>query len=779
MLLAVLVGFIFAPIAPLLFQILRDRLGWVVPLVPLGLFIYFASQFQAVSEGTVYIANYEWVPELGVNLNFRLDSLSMIFALLITGIGTLVFTYAGGYLHGNANLGKFYAYLLMFMASMLGVVLANNLMLIFVFWELTSISSYLLISFYSHRAISREAGRTALTVTGAGGLSLLAGLILLGIVADTNVISDIVPLHEEVVHHDLYLPVLILVAIGAFAKSAQFPFHFWLPGAMEAPAPVSAYLHSATMVKAGIYLLARMNPILGHTDEWLYLITIVGGITMLLGGYLSWQQTDVKKILAYTTISALGIIVFTLGLSSGTATKAAILFLIIHSLYKGAFFMVGGIIDHETGTRDINQLGGLYRLMPFTAIGAALAGLSMAGVPPMLGFWGKEVIYEATDHAEDLSPLILTAVAIIGNLFNVTAAAIVAIRPFYGEEKHTPKHAHEAPFTMWLGPIVLGIVSFLLGFLPFGILPDDILEMLLKEPVATVYGSEYDVHLEFHLNFLFFLSVITIIGGLILFFLVDRLRPVVAPFQKAMENFSPTAGYKAFINGTLKLANMQGELLKRSYLRYYITVVLIFFVTLIGLVLVREADTIAEFNVDDVRVHEAMIALGMVVAALIATQTQSRLAAVASLGIVGLGVTTFYILFSAPDLAMTQVAIETLTVILFVLILYRLPRFEQHSTNRARLRDAIIASAFGATMTILILIILSAPLDSRITPFFAQRSYIEAHGANVVNVILVDFRGIDTMGEITVLSIAAIGVFALLKLDLENGDDDEENDDDE
>ncbi len=763
MLLAVLLGFVLAPLAPIIVRLTRGYAGWVMALLPLGLTLYFASRLTTIQSGTALVASYEWAPSLDVDLLFRLDGLSMLFALIISGVGTSVFLYGGGYLHHHPQLGRFYVYLSIFMASMLGLVLADNIILIFVFWELTSISSYWLISFYHDKEASREAAKQALIVTGAGGLAMLAGLILLGIIAESWQVSEIVGHAEAIQAHDLYLPALVLVLLGAFSKSAQFPFHFWLPGAMEAPAPVSAYLHSATMVKAGIYLLARLHRALAGTPEWDVLVIGVGGVTMLMGGFIAWQQTDVKRILAYTTVSGLGIITFLLGVGTELAVMAALLFLLVHSLYKGALFMVGGTLDHETGTRDITHMGGLARAMPYTALAAGIAALSMAGIPPLLGFIGKEIIYEATLDAEHLPIILLTGVAVLGNLFNVTAAGMVAITPFYGQRGHTPKHPHRAPLSMWLSPMLLGGASLALGL--FSV---PLLQPLLEQAVLATYGHAEHVKLGlFHgLTPMLALSGVTIAGGVVLFAGVARWRPLVAPLDALAQRLGPARLYQVGLQGVLDLAALESRWILKPALRQYLRVIIMTFVALVGLELWREADFNALIGEIDLRFYEGLLLLLIVVATLAATHFEARLGAVMALGVVGYSIAGVYILYGAPDLAMTQFAIETLTVVLFVLVIYRLPKFIALSQPRSRLVDGVIAAGLGVIMTLFTLMVISMPLESRLSPFFAEAAYLEAHGRNVVNVILVDFRGFDTMGEITVLALAALGVYALLKLNL-------------
>ncbi|WP_119070228.1 putative monovalent cation/H+ antiporter subunit A [Aggregatilinea lenta] len=762
--LAVISGFAAAPAVPLLYRLAREKTGWIVALLPLSLFVYFASLLGRIVDGQIVTAAVEWVPSLDVNLTFRTDGLSLVFALIITGIGTLVFLYGGAYLHGHAFTGRFYTAITLFMASMLGVVMADNIILLFVFWELTSFTSYVLIGFYNEREAARDAARQALIVTSAGGLFMLAGLILLSLSAGTWEISEIVARGAAIQADDRYVAALILILLGAFTKSAQFPFHFWLPGAMEAPAPVSAYLHSATMVNAGIYLMARLHPALGGTDEWHVLVTAAGAATMLLGGYLAWQKTDLKQILAYSTVSALGIMTFLLGLGTEETLTAAMLFLLVHALYKGALFMVAGSVDHATGTREIGELGGLRRAMPMTALAAALAALSMAGLPPLLGFVAKELIYEGTLHLHDTSAWIalITLLAVLGNLFNVTAAGLAAIRPFWGKVKspHTP---HDVSATMWAAPLILGGLSLALGVALTAYEP------VLERMVEAVHGEPVHLHLALWHGWttMLALSGVTFAGGLALYLAAPRLSRPAVSLGRALDPVAPSRLYADLIHGTVDAATAGSRIILTAYLRQYIRVIMITLVAALGYVFATRIEFDNLLHSSGVRVYEVVIAGVIIAAALTVTQLNKRLSAAAALGVVGYGVTLIYILYGAPDLAMTQFAIETLTVILFVVVIYRLPKLKQLSSTTARRMDAVLAVVVGVTMTLLTLVVTSVPMRSQLSPFFAEMSYIAAHGHNVVNVILVDFRGFDTMGEITVLSVAAIGVFALLRLNLD------------
>ncbi|KAA3662203.1 MAG: putative monovalent cation/H+ antiporter subunit A [Chloroflexi bacterium] len=755
-------GFGLALVMALVHRWLGRAIGWVAALLPLGIFIALALQLPHIGEGEPLRTTVDWVPSLGISLSFYADGLSLLLALIVSGVGALILIYGGGYLAGDRQIGRFYTIILVFMASMLGVVLADNIFLLFVFWELTSISSYLLIGFKHEYESSRDAARQALLVTGSGGLALLAGLILLGIAGGSWEFSSLLGQGDAIQASPLFLPALILILAGAFTKSAQFPFHFWLPNAMAAPTPVSAYLHSATMVKAGVYLLARVSPIFAGTDVWFAALVIVGGVTALLGAWLSWQQTDLKRILAYSTVSALGTLVLFLGIGSKVAVKTAILFLLVHSLYKGALFMAAGAIDHETGTRDVTKLGGLARLMPLTLAGVGLAAVSMAGLPPLLGFISKELMYEATLEAQGWS-LPLTMLALATNVFMVAAAAIVLIVPFFGKRQNPKElHIHEAPISMWLGPVVLGGVALLTGLFSNA---HWFAEDLIGRAVTAVYNTPVEVHLGLFHGFtpMLQLSIVTVTLGVVVFALHQRLRPVVVGVDTAVSRIGPEQWYKHGLDGLLSFAGGVTKLLQNGFLRYYILFVMGTVVVLVGVTLLRQDAIVLPAIETPVRFVDAVIALTMIVGTMIVVKARSRLYAVAGLGLVGYGMAMLFILFSAPDLAMTQFAIETLTVILFVLVLFRLPKFETISIKATHYRDALVSIAVGTMMASVVLAAKAFNAPTPLSDFFAENSYTLAQGRNIVNVILVDFRGADTIVEITVLTVAAIGVYGLLR----------------
>lgn len=758
MLLSIFIGFLAAIAAPFIHRITPKLSGIILTMVPVGIFIYLANMIGPVSQGDVLLLSYKWFPMLDVNLNFVVDGLSLTFALIVSGIGAIIVFYASGYLHGHKKLARFYGYLLFFMTSMLGVVLSDNILALFIFWELTSISSYLLIGFNHEQERSRYAALQALIVTGGGGLALMAGLLLMGIVGGSFNISELFDQSATIVSHSLYLPILILVFLGAFTKSAQWPFHYWLPNAMEAPTPVSAYLHSATMVKAGVFLLARLNPILSGTDVWHITLIAFGGLTMLMGAAMAIGQNDLKRILAYTTVSALGIMVFLIGLGGKYAITAAITFLVVHAMYKGGLFLVAGAIDHETGTRDIRKLGGLKSFLPLIFLGAILAAFSYSGIPPFLGFVAKELIYESTAHFA-VNPVMLTVIAVLTNMFLVATAIMVGIKPFFGKFIEPPKHPHHAPITLWIGPVLLGLLGLVLGMFPGWISKG-----LILPGVNIIAGFEGAKLALWHgFTPLLLLSLLTLAGGIGLFYISYTVKRHIAFFDK-LALYGPEEGYKLMMKGLVTFSTRQTAFFQNGYLRHYFYWILSVFIGLVlGAIYYKDVIGLLRVDFSGIYFYEFLIVVIMLLAAFAALRAKSVLSSVAALGVVGYGIALIFAFFSAPDLALTQFSIETLTVILLVLIAYNVPRFSKISTRKNTSRDAIISIAAGATISILVLLVLNMPSESKISTFFLENSYVEAHGRNIVNVILVDFRGIDTMGEITVLSLAAIGVYTLLK----------------
>jgi multicomponent Na+:H+ antiporter subunit A len=758
MLTPVLALFLVSALAPLAHRALGKRAGVVLAAAPALLFAHFARFLGPSAAGQAVEESWPWVAGLGIRLAFRLDGLSLLFALLVTGIGALVIVYGGGYLKGDPRLARFYSATFFFMAAMLGLVLADDAIALFVFWELTSVSSYLLIGFDHEQEKARKSALQALFVTGAGGLALLAGLLLLGKVAGTLQLSALGAQAATIQGDALYLPALLLVLFGAFSKSAQFPFHFWLPGAMAAPSPVSAYLHSATMVKAGIYLLARLNPALGGTDAWHYLVILAGTTTLVIGAVLAYGQTDLKRLLAFTTVSALGTLTLLVGISTELSARAAMVFLLVHSLYKAALFLGVGAIDHETGTRDVRLLGGLARLMPVTAFAVIASALSMAGLPPFFGFLAKELFYEAKYEAPRVGDLLVVA-SFVGSAMVAAAAGLVAWRPFFSRDRGMPRRAHEAPPALWLGPVLLAALSLALGLLP------ELLAVPLVQPAASAMQGEHtEVVLRqwAGMSPAFAQSLLMLALGGVLYAVHDRALLRLEPLKRLVA-WGPDQVYQAVMAALVALAKAQTRLLQNGVLGWYLLVTIGTTVGLGGYALATRVGTVP-VTFEPVRPVEALVALAMAAGAVAVVRARSLLVAVAALGVVGYGVAVVFLLFRGPDLALTQFAIETLSVLLFVLVLRRLPPLRALSRRAERVRDGVVAAAGGAFMTALVLAATAAPHPTPLRDYFASASLALANGRNVVNVILVDFRGFDTLGEITVLAAAAIGVVALLRL---------------
>jgi len=755
---AILSCFALSLVAPWVYRLARGRAGWALAILPFSLAVYFAGWAPRVSAGERLRVSHAWVPELGIQFSFYLDGLAVLFALIITGIGALIIIYAGGYLKGHHQLGRLYSFLLLFMGSMLGVVLSDNVITLFVFWELTSFSSYLLIGFSHEREGARAAALQALLVTGMGGLSLLAGLLLLAQTAGAFELSELASRGDLIQAHPLYVPALLLVLLGAFTKSAQVPFHFWLPDAMEAPAPVSAYLHAATMVKAGVYLLARLSPALGGTIAWQYCVTGVGLLTMVWGAYLASRQTQLKRILAYSTVSGLGMLVFLLGIGTERAVAAAMVMLATHALYKGTLFLVAGVVDHEAGESDITRLSGLRRAMPFTALAAVLAAASMAGLPPVAGFIAKEMLLESAWAAPQI-PWVLTAAVVATAVLLVTVALMVGLRPFFGSAPAAAHDVHEGSVSLLLGPAVLALLGLFVG-----LAPGAAGQWLLSSAAGAVLGRAVSLDLAIWHGFTpaVFLGIAAVLGGIALYARLASRYSAATPRTPAVPGSAP--GYAFSLRALNALARGQTRLLQSGYLRYYLMIIVSTATLVTAFTLLSRAGLPAMASWPGIRIHEAVLAAVMLAAALVAATTGSRLTAFAAIGVVGYGIGLTFLLFGAPDLAMTQFVVETLTVILFVLGFYRLPRFDPISTDATRLRDALVAAASGALVTTLVLVGLNAQFHPSISDYLAANSLAGGHGRNIVNVILVDFRGLDTLGEITVLAVAGIGVYALIRL---------------
>lgn len=720
----------------------------------------FASTIGDVSPANALRFSLPWVPSLGANLDFSIDGLSLLFALLITGIGGFVALYAERYLRGHAHAPRLFVILIAFMIAMVGVVTADDIITLFVFWELTTVTSFLLVGFDHASEKARRSAWQALLVTGIGGLALLAGLLLLADAAGTMRISELITRGEVITNDPRYPAILVLILAGAFTKSAQFPFHFWLPNAMAAPTPVSAYLHSATMVKAGVYLLARLHPALGGTDLWMWTLTLVGATTAVWASIVAVRQTDLKLALAYTTVMALGTLTMFLGSDAKIAVAAAATFLVVHALYKCALFLIVGIIDHEAGTRDITRLGGLARAMPVTAAAALAAALSMAGFPPFLGFIGKELKYEGA-LAVASEPVLVATAAVAANALMVAVAAMVAIRPFFRPAREAAVPSHDAPWPMLAGPVVLGGLGLL-----FGLLPPILADAVVQPAVSAILGEPETVKLAlWHgINLPLALSVLTFAIGIACVVGATQLRAGVAAALSHLP--SADRAYDAVMRGFSTAAASITMALQTGSLRWYLAVVFGTTAAAVSATLVIGGGVRLPDRLPDITVIQGFIVALVVLGALMPPLTRSRVAAVSGLGLTGSGIALLFLVHGAPDVAMTQLLVEIFFVVVLAVLILRLPRLDA-TARTPRLRrfgHGVLAAAFGTMMCLVTLAAGSGPLPRHVADFFAAASVPEAFGRNIVNVILVDFRALDTLGEITVVAAAALAAYALLRM---------------
>ncbi|UXS95735.1 putative monovalent cation/H+ antiporter subunit A [Agrobacterium tumefaciens] len=759
--LSLFLPFLAALAAPMLVKRLGHNAVWILAIAPALAFVHFALMLPQVAAGGVVTGGYVWVPSFNLSFSWFIDGLSLTFALLITGIGLLIVLYAGGYMKGHPQQGRFLSFLLLFMGAMLGVVVSDSLLMLFVYWELTSITSFLLIGFDHARPAARRAALQALVVTGGGGLLLLAGLIFIWDMSGMTQLSMLVRGGDILRDSPFYLAALLLVLGGAFTKSAQFPFHFWLPNAMEAPTPVSAYLHSATMVKAGVYLLMRLNPVLGDTAAWQILLPFFGGLTMLTGALLAVRQTDLKLMLAYTTMSSLGLLVMLTGFGSDHAIEAAVLYLVAHSLFKGALFMVAGIIDHETGTRDVTKLGGLRKAMPITFAAALAAAISMAGLPPFFGFLAKEEIYYALAHGNPRAVL-FTGIAILGNALMFAVAFVVALKPFLGKPVKTPKHAHEGPLLLWLGPALLAIKGLTIALFA------GLSHFYISTPMASAIAGEarpVEISLIPHVGVPLGLSLLTIALGILLYMQLSAVRGLMVRTFKAL-GAGPDRGFDVFIETLVKISFHVVRLIQPGRLEFYVTATfaVIAVVLLAPLFLYGEMPSMPAWP-HDMKIHELTF-IAIAVAGLVAVLTaSSRLTAIIALGIQGFAVAVIFLLFGAPDLSFTQFMVETLSVVILTLVMTRLRLSpSDHRGPGQKLLDSTIAIACGTGFALFLMRATEASFDNRLTDFYNTYSKVIAHGANVVNVIIVDFRGTDTLGEIAVVMITGLAILALIRI---------------
>lgn len=735
-----------------------------VSMTSLGLLL---TQAREVFNGAVITQSWSWLPQLGINFSFRLDALGLLFALLISGIGTLIYIYAYFYLGPKNSLNKLYLLLMLFMAAMLGISLSNNLILLLVFWELTSISSFLLVGYWSNYDAAQRGSRMALTITGMGGLAMLGGFILLGQITGTYEIDQILTMTAQIQSHALFVPTLLLILLGAFTKSAQFPFHFWLPNAMAAPTPVSAYLHSATMVKAGIFLVARLLPIFAGAALFHNLVTFIGLFTLCMAAFFAIFKEDLKGLLAYSTISHLGLIMCLLGIGSPLAVAAAIFHIINHATFKAALFMIAGIIDHESGTRDLRKLSGLWQLLPYTATLTMVTAASMAGVPMTNGFLSKEMFF--TELLSNLSGPVLICSAIVATLAGIFAVAY-SVRLVHGVffdgplGKQVPnKDAHEPPFGMRVPATLLAILCILVGLFP-ALLVENIVNSTARASTQVMDFEGAHLALWHGFNMPLLMSVIASIGGLIFYFSLakgGKIREIdLDPYLGRLQG---RVAFDLFLKSLLLNSRKFKRWTENGKLQSYILWIVIFSIAIVSLPFLGQGLTTGTRELT----HAP--ALAIVLWLLLFSSCwmmlwfhHERIKAVLISGAIGLVVTMVFICFSAPDLALTQITVDVVTTVLLLMSLSLLPQLTPYESSVSRRwRDALIAIGGGLGIAWITWLILTREHNS-ISWFFMQQSIPLGGGTNVVNVILVDFRGFDTFGEITVLGIAGIGALCLM-----------------
>ncbi|MEN0001681.1 MAG: hydrogen gas-evolving membrane-bound hydrogenase subunit E, partial [Pseudomonadota bacterium] len=746
--------------------------GPIAALLPGALFVAFASVVPSMRNAdaiVTHLQTVEWVPSIGVNLALRLDGFSLLFALLITGIATLVVLYAGSYFSEKpaADRGRFISYILLFMAAMLGTVLTDNLIAMFVFWEMTSFISFLLIGFNSTSPEARKAALQSLVVTAGGGLALFGGLLIAGMEAGTFSLYEMTS-NPEVLANSAWYPVMIaLILLGAFTKSAQFPFHFWLPNAMQAPTPASAYLHSATMVKLGVFLLARFDPVLSQSAIVLNIMLAVGLTTMMVAAVQALRADGLKSMLAYSTVASLGILVTLIALEGPGASVGVAGFILAHALYKAALFFCAGMIIHATGKPRVRDVHGLFYALPITAAATVLASLSMAGLPPFVGFIAKEYVLEAKLEASFAFFVIVFTVVVNSAL--VAIAGVLALKPFFFGEK-TPKEdlIHGETIGMTTGPALLATIGIVLG------LAADIPQYYLVGPAAMALNGE-----PFYVSFelwhgitpMLLLSILVVSLGAILMWQWQRACRVAEKISPSAR-FGAENSYNALFDGLLAFAKKTTFFVQNGSLRSYVWVTMaVVCAALVYGIIAGSIGTVGLTNVsmlldEPIRPYLLIVALLVCGGAIVAGVTRSLVVSVVSVGLVGYGIALIFLKNGAPDLALTQFSVETLFVVIVMAVLVKLPTFSMAPGEFTRFDfrpgDALLASAFALATFLIVLSIATKPFDTSVSQFFADRSLTEAFGRNVVNVILVDFRALDTLGEIAVVAFAAISAWGLL-----------------
>ena len=747
-----------------------------------------ARSIPSVSNGRAFVHAFEWIPAYGVNFTIYLDGMSLLFSLLITGIGALVVLYSIFYLAQRESLSHFYVYLLMFMGAMLGLVFSDNVIALYLFWELTSISSFLLIAFWFYRNQSRYGAQKSLLITVSGGIAMLAGFLMLYTMTGSFSIREIASSIHLHANHELFLPALVLILLGAFSKSVQFPFHIWLPDAMEAPTPVSAYLHSATMVKAGLYLVARFTPIFGVEPVWFWTVSIVGLVTLFWGSFSAIRQTDLKALLAYSTISQLGLIMSLLGIGSAvyaldfqpssliltSAAFAAFFHLINHSTFKGALFMVIGIIDHTVGTRDVRRLGGLMAMMPLTFTIALIGSFSMAGLPPFNGFLSKEMFFYAMNQVQafnlfSISTLsaLFPILAWIASILTFVYSMIIVFQTFFGRYKpdEFDRPPEEASFGMLIAPAILSILIVGIFFFP-NVINRHILQPILLNVYAPLADAmEFDFHISaWHgFNLELFMTLGVVVFGAIVYKLLRHWMKIYGLFP---EKWSFDSLYHFILERGEQAARSLTNTYMTGSLRHYFAYIFLFFIAAVGGILIYTgAFSIATNQDAPITVYEWIIAVIMMIAGIAIIFATSRLTAIILNSVLGFSIAGLFVMFRAPDLALTQLVVESVTTALFLLCFYFLPPFKQEEKPARNFQwtHALISISVGLVFIFIALAVNSNPMFDTIAHFFENADELTG-SSNIVNAILGDFRAFDTMLEVVVLFLAGIGVYTLVKL---------------
>ncbi|WP_439533651.1 hydrogen gas-evolving membrane-bound hydrogenase subunit E [Polymorphobacter sp.] len=760
MLILLLVSLIGSCLLPQVARFVGRGAGFIVALLPFGLLAGFVALAPVVERGWVRGEGGPWVPTLGIDFTLRLDGFSFLFCLLITGIGGLVTIYSGGYLTNKSRRDRtrFLTLILLFMTAMLGTVLAENLLLLIMFWEATSILSFLLIGFDHRSARARRAALMALQVTAGGGLALVAAVLMIASVIGSYSMAEAVSRAPEIVASPLGLPILIAIMLAAFTKSAQFPFHFWLPNAMQAPTPASAFLHSATMVKLGIYLLARFEPVIAASSWGRNVLVGTACITMIVAAVQALRAESFKAALAYSTIASLGILVLLIGLDGPRASVAMIGFLLAHALYKAALFFCAGAVLHATGKGAFRSLGGLWRTMPFTAAACVLASLSMAGIPPFLGFISKEFLFEAQLASSwELVPL---TIAVLVNAVMVGVAGVVTLRPFFLRPAHPVEMLHGESISLVAPPLLLAVLGLVIS-----LDPEWITSVALRPAVAAVYGRvvEVDLSVWHGLTPILALSAVVVTIGVLITRFWRRIHMTLRS-RARIDRYSLESLWERGLITLFRLATRITAAIENGDQRRYIAATLTGFIALaLWSALAAGAPLRWPLLDEQIRVGELMIGVTAVAGAVVAARSRNALAAMVGVGLTGFAVAITFLMNGAPDLALTQFAVEALLVVLLTALLMVLPLLRPDTrSRREHATDAMIALAFGGLMLVALIDMGAGHRASAVSEWFGRMSLAAGKGYNVVNVILVDFRAFDTLGEIAVIAVAAVLAGSLL-----------------